>query len=80
MVRDPSDVVIERLQAKPIKGNSLYPECTLTSIGRCAEELCGSMMQLLDSLRAARADDRLKLLKWENLARRRTRMTAELQS
>jgi len=80
MVRHPSDQVIERLQAKPFKGMAPYPECTLTSIGECADTLCGGTMRLLDGLRAARAEDRLKLLKWENLARRRTRVTAELQS
>ena len=41
---------------------------------------CTSIMRALDDLEPARAADRLKLLKWENLARKRTKVTAELQS
>jgi len=39
MVRHPSDVVIERLQAKPVKGMVPYPECMITTIGTCADTL-----------------------------------------
>lgn len=36
LVRHSSDVVIERLQAKPIKGMSAYPECSVATISQCA--------------------------------------------
>lgn len=78
-VRHPSDAVIERLTSKPVKGVTPYPECSPTTIGECADSLCGATAALLDSLAPARAAGRLKLLKWEAIARRRVKVSAELR-
>ena len=78
LFRHPADVVIERLQAKAYKGVAPFPECTVKTIGKCADALCSSMEALLDSLKDAKSNDRLKLLKWESLARRRHKVAGEL--
>ena len=80
MVRHPSDVVIERLQAKPVKGMAVYPECSISTIGKCADELCGAQMRMLDDLKPAAQADRLKVVKWESLIRRRQRASADLHA
>lgn len=80
LVRHPSDVVIERLQARPIKGLSPYPECTIATIRDCAAALCGAMTRMLDDLGHAREAGRLKLLKWESLTRRRQKASTDLHA
>lgn len=78
LVRNPVDIVVARLQAKWVRGGPAWPACTLRTIGRCANELCGSMRQMLRTL--PMAGDRLRLLRWETFARRKQRVAADLLS
>ena len=50
LIRSPVDVVVARVQAKWVRGGPAWPSCTLRTIERCADELCGSMMQMLRTL------------------------------
>jgi hypothetical protein len=73
-----AQVVVARLQAKWVRGGPAWPACTLRTIERCADELCGSMMSTLRTL--PNTADRVRLLRWETFARRKQRVAADLLS
>ena len=78
LVRHPVAIVTARIQAKKVQGAPSWPECTVATVARCARNLCGSMERMLRSLPAV--GDRLKLLRWESFARRKTRVASDLLS
>ena len=75
-VRHPVDVVVARLHAKWVRGAPAWPECTLSTIRSCAQQLCGSMEQMLRTLDSRKAegvgDELLRILRWETFSRRRS--------
>ena len=83
-VRHPVDVVVARLHAKWVRGAPAWPECTLSTIRSCAQQLCGSMEQMLRTLDSRKAegvgDELLRILRWETFSRRKQRVVADLLS